>query len=460
MSVTVDARSLGAGVGGTQTYVAGLVLALAQAGSLGVRAVVAPDAQEPIITAFIDAGVEVISYEEAVSGVARSDVVHRPHQIFTPADLRLAWLLGERLVISQMDLISYRNPSYHASLDQWRAYRRCTRLALASADRVVFFSEHGRRAAIAESLVPDDRAEVVGIGVTAPRLEAPRKRPSGLSDDRSLLLVLGSDYTHKNRPFAIRLAGELRRRHGFSGSLVLAGAHVEHGSSREAEQTLLSEHPDLSGHVVDLGRVSDAEKLWLLENADAHICASDYEGFGLAPLEAAAVGRPCIFAACTSLGEIVDPAAATIVPWDPAASADAAADLLRFGPSRDRHLSLLSAALSRFRWDKVAGSLRDVYLQAIASPYRSATPRTWEELKREELMVHLEAHAMRLDARAAIADRASYGLALVDGRDALLTRAEQRGLMRVAARPWLRAPLLAPFGLLGIDWRRNEVRDD
>ena len=42
---------------------------------------------------------------------------------------------------------------------------------------------------------------------------------------------------------------------------------------------------------------------------------------------------------------------------------------------------------------------------------------------------------------------------LVDGENALLTRAQQRGLLRVANRPWLRGTLLAPFGLIGADER-------
>jgi hypothetical protein len=37
---------------------------------------------------------------------------------------------------------------------------------------------------------------------------------------------------------------------------------------------------------------------------------------------------------------------------------------------------------------------------------------------------------------------------LID-RDGLLTETEQRGLMRIASRPWLHRPLLGPIGWLG-----------
>ena len=49
------------------------------------------------------------------------------------------------------------------------------------------------------------------------------------------------------------------------------------------------------------------------------------------------------------------------------------------------------------------------------------------------------------------------GQSLVDRRSALLTIAQQRGLMRVASRRWLRGPLLAPFGLLGSDQRKRRT---
>jgi hypothetical protein len=195
--------------------------------------------------------------------------------------------------------------------------------------------------------------------------------------------------------------------------------------------------------VLDLGPVSEDQKRWLMGHAQAQICASDYEGFGLIPLESAAAGCPCIYAPVTSLGEIIDPAAATIVPWDVVASAAAAAGLLRDGDARDRHLSLLRGALARYTWDAVVTRLVQSYRQAIDSPYRGAAPLAWEAIREE---------AERRDLQ----ERVAYGQLLIDRQGGLLTRSQQRGLMRVATRPWLRASLLAPFGLLGSDERSDD----
>jgi glycosyltransferase involved in cell wall biosynthesis len=443
MSVTVDARTLTSGAGGTQTYVAGLVLALARAGSVRVRAVMADDAPADVADAFAAAGVEQIGYAAALAGAPRTDLVHRPQQVFTPDDLRLLELLGERIVISQLDLIAYRDPSYHASADTWRALRRTTRLALSAADRVLFLSEHARRDALAEELVPGARAGVAGIGVAAPPSDAPRRRPPRLPADRALLVMLGADYAHKNRPFAIRLFGELRRAHGFDGVLVLAGSHVPYGSTADEEARLLAEDLELSASVVDLGPVDEPEKAWLALHATAYLFPSSYEGFGLVPLEAAAAGTPCLYAASSSLRELIDPEAATIVSWDVARSAARGAALLRPGPERDRHLELLGGALERYRWDVVVADVLAAYRTALASSYRAGAARAFAELQREEYIVTLDASLRGLQ------ERVSHGLPLIDANGGLLDRDQRQGLMRLAARPAMSAPLLALLGALG-----------
>ncbi|MGA7703774.1 MAG: hypothetical protein WB998_02645, partial [Solirubrobacteraceae bacterium] len=165
LSVTIDGRSLTAKVGGTQTYAIELILALAREPGIEVRVLVAPDISARAREAFAGTpGIELLTYEQALAGAPLSDVVHRPQQVFTPDDMVLLRLLGRRVVVGQQDLIAYHNPGYHHDADSWHAYRRTTRLALAGADQVVFFSEHARRDALGEDLVSAGRAHVVGIG--------------------------------------------------------------------------------------------------------------------------------------------------------------------------------------------------------------------------------------------------------------------------------------------------------
>ena len=442
LSVTIDARALGPGAAGTQTYVGGLALALAQSGRALVRAVVRDEAPGEAIGELEAAGIELVRESRVGQDLPRTDIAHRPQQAFVPEDLRLLRRLGERVVITHLDLISYRDPAYHESADEWRRYRRLTRVALASCDRVVFLSDHARRDAIAEDLIEPEYATVCGVGVQSPPAEAEVTRPGGVAPGAELVAMIGADYEHKNRRFAIELLGELRGR-GWDGALVLAGAHVVHGGSAADEAALLRARPELAAHVFDVGQVSEPEKRWLLRNVAALLCPSTYEGFGLIPLEAAAAGIPCAYAAVTSLREVTGSDAATLVPWNAAASAQRVLPLLGAGKARDRHLASLRAALERYRWKPLVERLERIYRETIASPYRSSVPRSWEELEREQMIVALD------DAYHELRERTEHGRPLIDERGGMLSHDQQRGLMRIAARGWLRRGVLGPIGALG-----------
>jgi glycosyltransferase involved in cell wall biosynthesis len=454
VSVTIDGRSLVSAVGGTQTYVLDLILALADQPRVALRVLVPPDLSPRAADAlarFPD--VELLTYEQALDRPPLTAVVHRPQPIFTSDDLTLLRLVGERVVIGQQDLIAFHNYSYHRDVEAWRSYRRTTRLSLAAVDQVIFFSEHARADALAEDLLPESRTHVVGVGGEALEPEgSPGEPPDGLAADEPFLLCLGADYAHKNRPFAIELLGSLREL-GWDGRLVLAGSHVSFGSSRERERELLLERPDIAGAVLDLGPVAEPVKQWLFRHARALVYPTIYEGLGLLPLEAARVDVPCVFAAQASLSELAGKAA-TLVPWDPGASAVAVLGLLSDGPARERHLAELRS-LTVPAWSEVASRLVAVYEQAVAAPPSEAAPRSWQELDREVYIEGLERRADHLtgvaqeyqDAYHALERRLGPGLPLIDS-DGLLSHAQQRGLMRIAGRRGLRA-LLAPLRLLG-----------
>lgn len=455
LSVTIDGRSLTSVVGGTQTYVTGLTLALAAEGSVAVRVLAPPDLPDHTREAFLRAGgIELLTYEQALANPPLTDIVHRPQQVFTPDDLALLRLVGERVVVTHQDLIAYHNHAYHADVEAWRGHRRTTRLAMAVADQVVFFSEHARRDALAEDLVPADRTHVVGIGAEQPAVAGEtEKAPDGIGEDEPFLLCLGADYAHKNRPFAIRLLAALREM-GWPGRLVFAGPHVLHGSSSEDEHEALRLHPDVASSVLDLGAIDEPSKRWLYARARALLYPTLYEGFGLLPLEAAAWRLPCLFASQSALADAVGEAA-TLVSWDASASAVRVLPLLEQGQARDGHLVTLTR-LKTPSWEEVVRDLLGVYAQALTGPSSQAAPRAWQELERENHIAALDGDIRHLkdlaqeyqDAYHSLMRRVSGGLPLIDD-GGLLSPAQQRGLMRVAGRRRLGSLLLAPLGLIG-----------
>jgi glycosyltransferase involved in cell wall biosynthesis len=438
LTVTVDARSLNSAFGGTQRYTLELIEALARYTDATVRAIVPADLAPAAQAILHDApGVQLVTYEQAVAGVAESHVVHRPQQVFGIGDLNLMRLLGRRLVVTHQDLIAYHNPTYHADADGWEQYRRVTRIALAVADRVVLFSEHARREVLAEDLAVAERCDVVGAAVAERSGPAPRP-PGAVALDRDFILCLGADYRHKNRVFALRVAQALRVQHGWEGQLVLAGAHVSHGSSADDERRLRAADSELAAAVVDVGGVDEAERRWLLAHARAVLVPSVVEGFGLVPLEAAQARVPCLFAAATALGEVVSPELATLVPWEPLASAARIVPLLTDGAERREHVNRLRTGAARWSWERLAGQLLATYERALRGPYRAAATRAWQDAEREAYLVRLQSLLDRLDGRIALASDEGF-----------LTAREQQGLLRVGARPGLARAVLWPFSVLG-----------
>jgi GT2 family glycosyltransferase len=339
LSVTVDATAVGPVTMGTQVTTVALVRALAERDELRVRVALAPGMADPGL------GVECVS---ADAPGERSDVVHRPSQVVAPVNL--AWLhaLGERIVITHQDLIGYSNPGYFESFEAWDEHRALSRQSLALCDAAVFISRHVRQEALAEQLVPAERAPVVPQGVDH-EMASPA-RPDGVPDGEFLVL-LGADFRHKNRAFGARLCEALRAR-GWDGSLVLAGPHVEHGSD------------GISG----LGPVSEAQKAWLYEHAALALYPTVAEGFGLVPFEAARAGTACMFAPVSALAEVLGEELATLVPWDVEASAERALELLRDHGARRQLADAIAERGRSYTWAATAERLVDVYRDVLRRP--------------------------------------------------------------------------------------------
>ncbi|MEA2371226.1 MAG: hypothetical protein QOH12_1620 [Solirubrobacteraceae bacterium] len=447
LSVTIDGRSLGRSQGaGTQVHALELIAALGRTGRVSLRVVSPPDLDPVAERTFgeID-GLTLLPYATAAAGgVAETDVVHRPSQVFSPSDLTLLLGLGRRVVVTHQDLIAYRIPEYHESVQTWERYRRVTRETLGSADHVVFFSEHARADALADDLVDGRAASVVAIGVDHRVFLAGGgdvgRRPAGLADDGGpFLLCLGSDLPHKNQAFAVELAKALAVGHGWRGRLVFAGPSGGPGAVGRAG----GGEPEPEW-VIRLGPVSEEEKTWLLGQAAAVVYPTVYEGFGLIPFEAGAAGTPCAFAGVSALAETLPAGAATLVAWDAVASAAAVAPLLEAGPARTAHVELLRTAGGRYRWDQTAAELVDIYEAVVAAPPVGELRRgPRERLVLEQRLEETE-ELRREEWRRDLAFREEVGedgLGLV-GPGGVLDRGDQRALLALLSRWAVRRPVM------------------
>lgn len=439
LSVTVDARLLDGPLAGSQVQTLALITALAETQGARLRVLLGPEPSPVAQTALAGLQLDTITYADVIEGAARTDVVHRPTQVYTLGDMALLRLVADRIVVTHHDSILFHNPAYFASEVLWHSYRRVTSQALAEADRIVFSTAHARDDALRDELVTVERSVVVNLGsdhATSSTVEAPST--PAFTDDRPFLLCLGSDLRHKNRPFAIRMLHALRGR-GWNGRLVLAGGHADHGSSAPAERALVAEF-SLADDVVALDHVSEPEREWLMTHCAALVFASVSEGFGLPPFEAARRGVPCLFAPRSAMAELLPAAAATIVPWDADASALKAYELLTVASARARHLALMGGAADALTWSRFARELIGVYEEAARSPRRAVSLLVAQAKERErEIRAYYD---IAEDLRAQRDALGPDALALV-GLGGLLPPDVQRALLAAAARERVRPALFA-----------------
>src|SRR3984957_13578757 len=456
--VPIDARALGASLTGTQRHILELIRALAAHGGLRLRLVVSADTSTANLKLLRSLPrTELLPIESIDDATQRSTIFHRPHQVFGPADMRLALRLGERIVLNQLDLIAYRNPGYHADAVAWRSHRRVSRQALAAADRVIVFSSHTRSELLSDELVDAERIRIIppGLDHLSPSAErrpkALEESAAGGEDANGFLLCLGTDFRHKNRIFALRLLAALRERHRWEGHLVLAGTHVPNGSSLELERDFMEQHAQLKHAVRELGAIEEEEKAWLMTHAAAVVYPSVYEGFGLVPFEAAISGVPCVFAAQSSLAEVLPADAATIVPWSSAESADRTNALLADPVARAQHGAAVLAAARRLTWAAAADAVVEAYKEALIAPVREASELSRAEVEREHEVQDLTgAHDALVAQLARERDPArrmyeglnasvGFGLSLI-GPNGALPDDIQRALLALSARPAVSGP--------------------
>ena len=100
--------------------------------------------------------------------------------------------------------------------------------------------------------------------------------------------------------------------------------------------------------------IPDRELATYYARARAFVFLSEYEGFGLPPLEALAGGVPSVVLDTPVSREIYGDAALFVALNDPRRIADAIVAMLRDGPARARVLAAAPTVLTRYSWPRAA----------------------------------------------------------------------------------------------------------
>jgi glycosyltransferase involved in cell wall biosynthesis len=251
----------------------------------------------------------------------------------------------------------------HRVVDLQAARRVWLYLNVRWARRIVAVSERTRANIV--RLYPSAKEKVVVVhhGVDerfVPPAEGATRHDAlaglGLPDEPYLLFV-GAARKKKNldgllKAFA-RLPEETRRR----TQLVLAGVRRPKESGLESR----AQHLKIADRVRFPGYVTDADLVKLYQHATAFVFPSQFEGFGIPPLEAMACGTPVVASTGGALPEVVGDAALLVQPGDVQQLGDAMQRVLTNDKLR---ADLRKRGLERaptFTWRRAANRLLELY---------------------------------------------------------------------------------------------------
>jgi glycosyltransferase involved in cell wall biosynthesis len=332
-------------LGGSETYVRGLLQGLGQVGELRYRVLLPPVAVGsggalPTEVAIEYRHAKTMPQRLAAmtlatlrpaplrARLAASAVVHYPLTLRIPT-------VGAPSVVSLLDLQHLDLP--HLFSRSERAFRAVAwHRSVRGADRVIVISAFVRDRAVELLGLDPERVRVVHLGI-----DHDRYTPGALERE-PFLLYPARRWAHKNHDRLFEAFAQLRRERPELRLVLTGGGHT-----------------DDAGEGIEVrGFVTEDELIDLYRRAAALVFPSLYEGFGQPPLEAMACGCPVACSNAASLPEIVGDAARLFDPNDPSAIADAIRDVLA-APEEWSARGLERARL--FSWDATACAHDSVY---------------------------------------------------------------------------------------------------
>jgi len=191
----------------------------------------------------------------------------------------------------------------------------------------------------------------------APARDAARAR-LGLTGP--LLLTVGAILNRRCLPELLRATALLSR--AYPGLVLdVVGENRTHPGT---DLTRLVSGLGLENHVRLSGFVDEAGLAARYAAADVAVFLSEYEGFGLPALEAAARGVPLVVSRYPSLSEIFGEAALLVEPRDETAVASALDSVLRDGRLAERLRSSGRLLARRYSWAETARLTREALAEA------------------------------------------------------------------------------------------------
>lgn len=362
MHLAIDCRSIHTRMGGIGRAALDLVRALgAQSRGHRMTMIVGPQAGElsvrgvhilPVDAAMIDEPFEQLQLPAVLKEIGADVYLNTTFSV-------PAVKTTERQISIVHDVVFEDRPDYvESSLKDYLS--RWSRFAAEHADHVLTVSDHARDRIRQVYGVDPSRITRVYNGLHETCFEAPMDAEvarvrTKFNLEGSFVLYLGTVEIKKG---IIELLQGFRKAAdlGLTDTLVLAGGRGGPPLDLDDEIRLAG----CDGRVRQLGFIDEGDKKPLLKAAGVFVYPSLYEGFGLPPLEAMALGVPCVVSDQTSLPEIAGSAALVTPIHEPAAFGEALLLAARDAEFRRFATTAGPARAREFTWSAAASQVLDV----------------------------------------------------------------------------------------------------
>lgn len=289
----------------------------------------------------------------------RIDVLHI--QYFAP------WFHRGRLVNTVHDLAAYHFPEYFSRFERI-LFRQLLPSSARRADRILTASEVSKRDLVTMLKLPEEKIKVSFCGVseafsTPPSESIIQEVRHRYGLNAKFLLYVGRIDPRKNLVRLIQAYSLLRSRGLLDHKLLIAGKLYL--QPRLLQKTL--KRSPFSQDITFCGYVPYDQLPALYSAADIFVYTSEYEGFGLPPLEAMASGVPVVASDIAIFKEILSDAAVLVNPRDVESIADGIHRIVKDDDFRKTLIQKGSDRTRKYSWNQTARITLQAYREAAGT---------------------------------------------------------------------------------------------
>jgi glycosyltransferase involved in cell wall biosynthesis len=242
-----------------------------------------------------------------------------------------------------------------------------TLLAARTAQHIITISEFSKREIAAYLGVDPSKISVIYPGIA--KFDGVPSHPSSTASPT--VLFVGSIFNRRRVPELIEGFVRLARAEP-NVRLEIVG---ENRTSPYVNLQALVQAASIGDRIHLRSYVPDSESAGLVRKERSLVFLSEYEGFGLTPLEALAAGIPVLLLDTPTAREVCGDAAVYLKRADPALIEQGLRSLLFDAATRDRIARASQEVLARYSWTDCARRVLEVLLEARSRGHVDAVPR-------------------------------------------------------------------------------------